>query len=92
MTRIVVRKIIWDDWNREHIKKHDVCPEEVEIAISNLAYHKQTYGKRYLLVGRCGKRILAVVLKRADKGVYYVITARDAGKKERKKLYVQEKS
>ena len=36
MTRIVIKKLIWDEWNREHIKKHNVAVDEAEEAVANL--------------------------------------------------------
>jgi len=36
MTRIIVKKLLWDDWNREHIKKHNVTVKEIEIAAKNI--------------------------------------------------------
>ena len=82
---------MWDAWNLEHIKKHAVDKEEAEAAIKNLCYHKKAHSGRYLLVGRSGKRILAVVLKKEKQTVYYLVTARDADKKERERLYEKEK-
>ena len=32
MTRIIVKELIWDSINREHIKKHNVTVTEVEEA------------------------------------------------------------
>jgi len=92
MTKIKVRRIIWDAWNIKHLKKHSIEKKEVEIALKNLAYHKQTYNNRYLLVGRSRSRILSIVLKRQEKTTYYVVTARDASKKERRKIYGKEKN
>jgi len=91
MTKIVVRMLVWNEINSEHIKKHAVTQSEVAVAVTHLGYHKQTYDKRYLLVGRSGKRILAVVLKREKTNQYYVLTARDANKKERRRLYEKDK-
>ena len=91
MTRIVIKKLIWDDWNREHIRKHKVSKEEIEIAGSNLIYHKRTYRERYLVIGRSRERLITIVLNRIDSSTYYLITARDASKKERKIAYEKEK-
>jgi len=91
MIRIVVKKLIWDKYNIEHIKKHNVTVAEVEeIAKSTLAHKKAKKG-RYLIIGRAGKRILSVVLNRKGLGVYYPVTARDAAKKERRQVYEKEK-
>lgn len=27
---MIIRKLIWDEWNIEHIARHHVSPEEVE--------------------------------------------------------------
>ncbi|MCX6792128.1 MAG: hypothetical protein NT149_03775 [Candidatus Gottesmanbacteria bacterium] len=90
MTKITVKKLVWDSANISHIRKHWVTKEEVAIAVERLGYHKHTYNKRYLLVGRSGKRIISVVIKRQARTVYYVVTARDADKKERRRLYEKE--
>jgi len=92
MTRITVRKLVWNEINIEHIKKHAVTREEVAVSVKNISYHKKGYSSRYVLVGRTGKRILAVILKRQRVGEYFIVTARDADKKERRRLYEKEKS
>lgn len=92
MTRIIVRRLAWNEVNIDHIKKHEVRPQEVEIGVQRLSYHKKSYKNRYILVGRSGKRILSIVVKRQNIGEYFVVTARDADKKERRRLYEKEKS
>ena len=57
MTRIIIRRLVWNKVNSQHIQKHNVTKEEVSIGIANSVYHKQTYNKRYLVVGRSNKRI-----------------------------------
>lgn len=91
MTRIRVKTIFWDNYNIEHIKKHGVTREEVEVAAKKISWHKKTRNKRYLAVGRSGARIISVVIRRREKTTYYLVTARDASKEERKKLYEKEK-
>ena len=91
MTRITVRKLIWDNYNKEHIKKHDVTVQEVEIAIQNVIAHKKAKKGKYLVIGRAGSRILSVVIGRERTGAYYPVSARDAAKKERKIAYEKEK-
>lgn len=91
MTRIIVKKLIWDEWNIEHIKKHDVSQKEVVEVAQDIITHERTKQGRYLIIGRTGTRILTVIIDRKETGVYYLVTARDAAKKERKKLYEKEK-
>lgn len=91
MTRILITQLIWDDVNREHIKKHNVTIEEVEESIQNLNAHRKGYLGRIILIGRSGKRILSILVKPKENKKYYVITARVADKKERRRLYDNEK-
>lgn len=89
MTKIT--KIIWNEWNSKHIRKHNVTKEEVEEAIQRVNAHKKGYSKRIMLLGRSGKRILSIVIAQEENNYYYPITARDADKAERKMLYENEK-
>jgi uncharacterized DUF497 family protein len=90
MTKIKVSQLIWDRWNTEHIKKHNVTKAEVEKAVANAKTHMLVKQGRILLIGRVGKRILSVILNQEEKHSYYVVTARDAAKKERGQLYGKE--
>jgi len=91
MTRIVVQELEWNAHNRQHIRKHGVTELEVEIAGYKQIYHKRTYKGRYLLIGRSEKRLIAVVIRRLGPKRYHVVTARDASKKERRRVYEKEK-
>ena len=90
MTKIVLSQLIWDNWNKEHIKIHDVSIEEVEEAISNLLAHRMGHSGKVVLIGRSGKRLIAMVLAKEKGSTYYVVTARDADRKERKLVYEKE--
>ncbi|MDP2632781.1 MAG: hypothetical protein Q8P25_03600 [Candidatus Curtissbacteria bacterium] len=91
MTRIIVRELIWDKWNKEHIKRHGVTIDEVEVVARNILTHKKAKQERYLIIGRTGSRIITVIIDRKGVGIYYPVTARDAAKKERRKVYEKEK-
>lgn len=91
MTRIRVQSLIWSVWTAEHIKKHALIPDEVREAISKFLAHKQGYKGRYIVIGRSGRRIVSVIIKRESSGTYRVITARDADAKERRLLYEKER-
>lgn len=91
MTRIVVKKLIWDSKNTEHIKKHGVSVNEAEEAVKNFVTHNRAKHGRYVVIGRSGSRILSVFVNRNSTGTYYPATARDASKKERTKVYEKEK-
>ena len=89
MTRIIIKEFVWDSINFEHIKKHSVSKEEAEEA-KNFILHWKTHTNRYLIVSRVGTRLISVVLRRVSNGRYYVVTARDAGKKDRRRAYEKE--
>ena len=90
MTRIIVRYLVFDKYNLEHIKKHKVTRDEIEKVGKNFIYHRKTHTGRYLAVGRVDLRIITIVFRRISTGKYYPVTARDASKKERKDLYEKE--
>jgi hypothetical protein len=43
MTRIVIKELVFNDWNRAHIRKHDVTEKEIIESGRQLIYHKQSY-------------------------------------------------
>lgn len=80
---IIVKELIWDDWNREHIANHDIRSEEVVEVCKGDFQTVESYRKRILIIGKtkAGKNIAIVLspedrnLSRYGKGIYYVITA-----------------
>ncbi len=90
MTRIIIKTLRWDAHNIEHIKKHHVMRSEVEVAAKHVTWHKKAHHGRYLATGRSGARILSIVIRREKETTYYVVTARDASREERRKLYEKE--
>ena len=89
---IIVKRLVWDEWNIAHIASHDVIPEEVEEVCKN-DFLVQTGNKgRVVVIGLTGEnRWLEVVLDpEPEEYTYYVVTAHTANKKERA-LYQKEK-
>lgn len=83
---IEIADLQWNDFNAEHVACHSVSVNEVQEACSNYIYVDKTYGDRYLLVGKTiNQRFLSVVLSKLAKTKYYVVTARDSSRGERKK-------
>lgn len=91
MMKIVIKKLVWDSWNPAHINKHNLSIDDVEEAARNMVAHKRAKRGRYIALGKSGKRIISIVINRVSKGVYYVVTARDSDKKERRIVYQYEK-
>ena len=79
----VVRGLIWDDWNRDHIASHNVTTNEVEEVCHGKYNVVESYRKRIQIFGktRNGKTVTIVLspedrkLKAYGKGMYYPITA-----------------
>lgn len=92
MTRIIVKELTWNEANIEHIKKHNISIEEVEFAAYNFIAHKKGKKGRYLIFGKAGNRLLTVVIERKEETIYFLVTARDTSKKERRYLYEKGKN
>lgn len=91
MVTVRIQKIIWDKYNTEHIKKHDVTVEEVGNIIKSDVFIKEGYLGKKILIGRVGSRLLAVIGTIKINRIY-VVTARDASPKERLDYYEYEKN
>ena len=80
-----IEELIWDEWNIEHIKKHEVCVNEIEEVCNKPINSFKSYQNRLIVLGKTNNgRLLTLVLMKKNKGVYYLITARDMSRKERK--------
>ncbi|MBI2430947.1 MAG: hypothetical protein HYV39_02955 [Candidatus Levybacteria bacterium] len=80
-----IDELIWDQVNTEHIKKHEVNQAELyqacRIQLKVLLVKKN----RILLIGKTKtNRLLSIVLDLVDNNNYYVVSARDSSRKERR--------
>lgn len=76
----------WDSWNRHHITKHQVSPEEAEEVAAAEPVILATYKGRFQLIGpTLSGRILTVIVGPVPDhpNSYYVFSARPASRKER---------
>ena len=89
---IDISRLIWDEWNVAHIARHNVIPQEVEEACQGTYISYESYDQRFEVIGATQHgRILTLILDpEPEQGVYYVVTAHTAGKKDRA-LYQKEK-
>jgi hypothetical protein len=83
---LVIRKLVWDTWNIEHIARHDVTPEEVEEACNGNYSIRETYGGRLMMISPTQNgRLLAIVLApKTEAGAYYTVSAWTASGKLRR--------
>jgi uncharacterized DUF497 family protein len=82
--RLHVDHLAWDEWNRTHIAKHAVNPEEAEEVATAGPVIRATYKERFQLIGPtlAGRLLTVIVGENPEKpGVYYVFSARPASRK-----------
>ncbi len=89
---IIIRRLHWDPGNVAHIARHGITIEDVETACHSEPLVQQGYGGRLLVFGpaRDGRLLTIVLEPETEEGIYDVITARRASRRERM-LYSQEK-
>lgn len=84
------KKLLWDSWNIEHIKKHNVSVEEVEEAYRSNTFERTSYANRIKIFGKTKLgRFLAIVLSFERQSDPYVVSSRDMNRKEKIFYYVQ---
>ncbi len=78
-------KLVWDEWNVDHIKKHAVTRSEVEEAYKEKALHRILYNNRIVMLGKTkAGRFVTFVCSQEKQTDYYIVSARDMSKKERR--------
>ncbi len=77
---LLIRKLVWDAWNIQHIARHRVEPFEVEAVCHNdpLVLQGQQKGRLVVLGKTEEERLLGVVLEPKGKGHFYPVTAYEA--------------
>lgn len=90
MTEIRLTDLVWDEWNQEHIAKHNVSIKNVEEAVTHIITHRKGKKGRIVLIGRSGTRLISVIAKPKSHHRFYPVTARDSDKKERRMVYEKE--
>jgi len=80
---MVIKKLIWDEWNVEHIARHNVIPDEVEEVCLAKNLLNKSKNKTYRVIGQTDDgRYLTIFIAKKENG-YYPMTARDSMKQER---------
>ena len=82
---MLIKNLIWDEWNIEHIAKHRVKPEEAEQACQGKHLANKWKNKTYRIIGRTTSgRYLTIFLASRNKQSYYPVTARDSTLREKR--------
>ena len=84
---IVINELIWDEFNLNHIQKHDVTQLEIVEACQKIKLILESKFKRLAVVGKTkNNRLITFILDKKDKDSYYLVTARDTSRTERRML------
>jgi len=82
---LVVKEIVWDEFNVSHIERHAVTTDEVEEICSGKVEARLGHSDRFMVIGKtAASRILIIVPAQKREGVFYPVTARDVSRKERR--------
>ena len=80
-----IYELIVEPGREEHIARHHVSVTEVEEVVFGTPFIRKTRQERYIIVGQTQVgRYLTVFVAPRGKGVYGLVTARDADDVERK--------
>jgi uncharacterized protein len=87
---LVIRRLVWDAWNIDHIARHGVTRKEVNEACHGDYSIRESYGRRLIMISPTkNDRLPAIVLAFKEESVYYPVTAWYASVKLRR-IYEQE--
>lgn len=82
--------LVWDAWNKKHIKKHNVSQEEVQEAYEAEFGRSQSYLNRQAVYGKTKKdRLITIIVSFEKQERPYVVSARDISSKERRIFYYE---
>lgn len=83
---LLVKSLVWDSWNIDHIARHGINQEEVTEICQRDPMVSKTYQQRLRAVGPTANgKILTVILAPKGDDTYYPVTARPASRKERRR-------
>jgi uncharacterized DUF497 family protein len=80
-------ELIWDDWNKDHIARHHVGIAEATEAVRNVPSLTRARDDTYRVIGQtdAGRYLFIIVVPRPLES-FYVVTAREATRDERRNM------
>lgn len=80
----LVEKLVWTEWNIEHIKKHKVTKMEADWVYETSNVKVLSHSNRIIILGETKKRrLLSIIVSYTNPKKPYVVSARDMSRKER---------
>ena len=88
---LLIRRLVWDSNNVAHIARHEMLPEDVGDLCQGRPLFEAGKLGRLLVFGPAsdGRMVTAVLDATDEPGVYYVVTARPASRRERR-MYAEQ--
>lgn len=84
---IVINELVWDKYNLNHIQKHNVTQLEIVEASQKVKSILEGKLGRLAIIGKTkNNRLITFILDKKDKNNYYLVTARDTSRAERRIL------
>ncbi|HUC87799.1 MAG TPA: hypothetical protein VMR95_01470 [Candidatus Binatia bacterium] len=89
---VVVRRLVWDSWNTDHLVHHAVTPDEVDQICKSDPLVQQGKKGRLVISGKtlAGRFLVVILDPETELDTYYPVTAYPASGKYRR-IYEQEK-
>ena len=82
---MLIKNLIWDEWNIEHIARHGANPEEIEQVCQGKHLANNLENKTYRIIGQTANgRYLTIFLSPRNKQSYYPVTARNSTQREKR--------
>lgn len=89
---MIIKKLVWDEWNADHIGRHHVNQEEVVEVCRSKNIFTRGRGGSYKVIGQADSgRYLTIILSPRAGGYFYPMTARDADNKEKRRFKNEKK-
>ncbi|MFA7300780.1 MAG: hypothetical protein WC069_00510 [Candidatus Shapirobacteria bacterium] len=84
---IVINELIWDEFNLNHIQKHNVTQLEIVEASQKIILILESKFKRLAIIGKTkNNRLITFILDKKNNDNYYLVTARDTSRMERRTI------
>lgn len=82
---MLIKNLIWDERNIEHIARHGVKPGELEQVCQGKHFANKWKNKTYRVIGKTADgRYITMFLAPRSNNSYYPVTARDSTLKEKR--------
>ena len=89
---MIIEELVWDEFNQNHIFKHGVTKVEIIEATDDIKLILRGKLGRVMVIGETVRgRLVTVILAKVEDRKYYLVTARDTSREERRKLNVSKK-